>query len=77
MVVECKSFYQCLYEFRAKTQCKNISLMFAKVEVFLMVSKKKFFGKSQEEGDHSQTTSLCFQFLVSYRGSLLSEDFYI
>lgn len=37
--------------------------MFAKAEVFLMVSKKKFFGKSQEEGYHSQPT-LYFQFLV-------------
>lgn len=60
-----------------KLSVKNISLIFAKVEIFLMVSKKKFFGKSQEEGDHSQPTSLCFQFLVSYRGSLLSEDFCI
>lgn len=73
-VAECKSLCQCLCEFRAKTQCKNASHIFAKVEVFLMVSKQKFFEKSQEEGDHSQPTSLCFQFLVRYRGSLFSED---
>lgn len=36
--------------------------MFAKVEVFLMVSKKKFFEKSQEEGDHSQPPYYVFSF---------------